>query len=789
VSQIHPDLQLVLDAVEVLSPTRVSIQGEICELPDNSQDSSPVRLLALLEEELYRRLYIRPARARVDRADVGQVDREFLAALSRANTGQGTWEPGWTIRRVSEDGYFVASRSDLALRVAPSELRTRGECLQPGQSCSLRIPKEMCFMLKGYYVAVGDVPFHLDREERDQTQTDGDRARLRFYWHLTRDAAAPFVAAATACLNAVKIPFQLKVVRDSNRFTRADAAVLFLARRDALNLGTALRQIYESVAALRPEVPLFTRKLVSGLSVAEEPAGSLSFGQSRCRLIAQSLWASFSEGDGNRVARTARLADVFRNEGLDPDHPHLGPGWRLGDLAPIEQAFASGAIATTPGINTFAPVRAAASDPARFLNTAVQIGLRLCGTAHWDSFGQLCNWVGRSAREMNSGGLTPTVEALGPDLYSGSAGIACFLAELHSLTGDASCRRTALGAMARSIDRLRHRPAAVVSPLSFYCGHLGVACAARRIGDILGDADLGGMADRLIGPLADEVDKPHALDVMGGNAGAIPALLALSRRAETTRSCARELAIALGQQLCQKAARDGRSWTWVPDQATGPGTTAAPLCGMSHGASGMAVALLELHAGTKVPLFLEAARGAFAYEDSVFDHAAGDWPDHRFGAEQSGPGRAPHRPCGWCHGAAGIALARLCSIALDSDHAASHHAMARRALATTLAAAEENLGRPPHDASLCHGVAGLVDILLLGGSQLGDDRLTDRAAGLGQHLIDHHARSLDYPSGLQSGAVTPSLLLGLAGVGHAFLRLHAPDRVPTVLLPGAAFGG
>ena len=112
--------------------------------------------------------------------------------------------------------------------------------------------------------------------------------------------------------------------------------------------------------------------------------------------------------------------------------------------------------------------------------------------------------------------------------------------------------------------------------------------------------------------------------------------------------------------------------------------------------------------------------------------------------------------------------------------------MARAAIATTLLAIDENLPRPGHDASLCHGLAGLLETLLCAGRQLGDTACLDRAAAVARVLIDRHARSCDYPSGLISSSVNPSLMLGLAGTGHAFLRLHAAEQVPSILLVGCS---
>ena len=114
--------------------------------------------------------------------------------------------------------------------------------------------------------------------------------------------------------------------------------------------------------------------------------------------------------------------------------------------------------------------------------------------------------------------------------------------------------------------------------------------------------------------------------------------------------------------------------------------------------------------------------------------------------------------------------------------------MARAAMTTTLDAIDENLPRPRHDASLCHGLAGLLEIALVAGRILDDSNCMAHANSTARTLIDRYARTIDYPSGLISGAVNPSLMLGLAGTGYALLRLHAPHRVPSILLAGAAVG-
>ena len=164
---------------------------------------------------------------------------------------------------------------------------------------------------------------------RDPAVLDPQR---RYYWHLTSQAAAPFLAAATSMLNAASVPFRLKVLSDPDAYTRADAGVLYLRRSHALAAGDAIARIHETVAAgLRQEIPLLTFRLADGLALAESPPTG-SYGQHRCRLIASALWRSHACGDDGREARLAAMAEAWRAQGLDAEHPYLAPGSTPGDL-------------------------------------------------------------------------------------------------------------------------------------------------------------------------------------------------------------------------------------------------------------------------------------------------------------------------------------------------------------------------------------------------------------------------------------------------------------------------
>jgi len=189
--------------------------------------------------------------------------------------------------------------------------------------------------------------------------------------------------------------------------------------------------------------------------------------------------------------------------------------------------------------------------------------------------------------------------------------------------------------------------------------------------------------------------------------------------------------------------------------------------------------LFQLHAATGRSDFLEVAREAFSYEDSLFDPEKGNWPDLRRDTNPLGFARA------WCHGAPGIVLTRLRAAAIDPKRAEGYLAKARVGIATTLVAIEKDCAVPRWDTTFCNGLSGLGEVVLIAGQTLKNSSYHNRAMELALALIDRYSVAGDWPSGVPSGGPNPSLMLGIAGVGYWFLRLDDPAGVPSVLLLGS----
>jgi lantibiotic modifying enzyme len=406
------------------------------------------------------------------------------------------------------------------------------------------------------------------------------------------------------------------------------------------------------------------------------------------------------------------------------------------------------------------------------LEVAQALGVRVATDAVWHQ-GQ-CNWVGAWPQESRSGDVEITYRALGPDLYGGTGGIALFLGELAVATGEPRFRSTALGAARQAIARAdtidERQP-------GLHAGRSGLALALARTGALLAEEELSAAATRVLENLRPR-RRATGFDLMSGSAGAIIGLLTLQHLLEDGDGVAR--AEQFADRLLRTATRRDRHLSW-PSEAS---PAAAHLTGLSHGACGAAQALLELHAMTGTPRWCHAAQGAFAYERDLYDPLARNWPDLRRSghADHGTPGYASF----WCHGAPGIALSRLRAVELLNDAAAREEA--RIALDTTVAAVRSGLDLHAN-FSLCHGLAGNAEILLIGQHVLGDERSADAelAAAVAASGRERYLQSGSWPCGTYEGT-TPDLFLGLAGIGRFYLRLHAPSLPSLLLVTPRAFG-
>ena len=408
-----------------------------------------------------------------------------------------------------------------------------------------------------------------------------------------------------------------------------------------------------------------------------------------------------------------------------------------------------------------------------FLQTADRIANSLCRDALWD--GARCTWLGWVDAYENSK-LVPRYASSGSDLYSGSSGIAMFLAAHYQYSQDRQHLRAIEGAVNQALslqDQLISQ-----KRYGVYFGVSGLALAYLRIGRCLHREEL---VKRAMSLLRLTKDMPHdlsMLDLITGSAGLILVLLSFAREFGSSEFV--EMAIAHGEYLLQQACRSERGISWQ----TFVNAKHQNLTGYAHGVSGIALALLELHAETGDDRFHNTAREALRYESSWFSEKQRNWFDLRMLNDLPDKHHEPDCKCGlaWCYGAPGIGMSRLRISALLPQDVEIKSDL-EIALSTTVASMSAPWQPGNGNYSLCHGASGNAELLLMAGQQLGRPELTRLAEKVGEDGIEYYVKQgLPWPCGNRGGGETPNLMLGTAGIGYFYLRLYDPVNVPSVLL-------
>jgi type 2 lantibiotic biosynthesis protein LanM len=452
-----------------------------------------------------------------------------------------------------------------------------------------------------------------------------------------------------------------------------------------------------------------------------------------------------------------RISDFFEECGLDLVRGRLR---RLSEDDLARQLwFVRASLATLSlGAEPAAPPtpRAAAApvpaDRARLLAAARAVGDRLEALALRE--GDDATWIGLTMVRDRQWSLMP----LGADLYGGLAGVALFLAYLGDLSGEERYTALARGALGTLRGQVRWA-ASRFSSVGAFDGWGGVIYALAHLAALWQRPDLLDEAMDLVGRLPDLVGRDEQLDVMAGSAGCLGALLALEQFAPSRR--VREVAARCGDRLVASARPAGQGLGWTTRLPS-----VGPLTGFSHGAAGMAWALLGLAARTGREHYRRAALAAIAYERGLFADEPGNWPDLR----AAGPAGFV---TAWCHGAPGIGLARLGTLGhLDDGQV---RAEIGAALRTTLRC---GFGA---NHSLCHGDLGNLELLLQAAEVLHEPHWRGEAGRVGAAVLGGIAQG-GWLCGVPGGVESPGLMTGLAGIGYGLLRLAAPECVPCVLL-------
>ncbi len=369
------------------------------------------------------------------------------------------------------------------------------------------------------------------------------------------------------------------------------------------------------------------------------------------------------------------------------------------------------------------------------------------------------NWL--APRPVTEAGYL-TASFLDCGLYGGASGVAIFLAALDKALGRSTYESIWMEALAP----VRKRSGRTPPPLSNlglangFGSHVYTLAVLRDLSDERHRDWIDASARSHITALCNQViatDTAH--DVLGGAAGAILALVAYYRSSgygpalDKAKSCAEHIIASYPGLELREGPTDGQV-----------------LCGMSHGAAGVALSLGRLWAVTGDERFMLAVSRLLDFEDRHYSHDTHNWRDLREG------GHSDMRA--WCHGAPGIALARGGLVE------AGLHRVDNRILRDWDRAVQgSRVDTSPTVDHACCGLVGTIDALLHRGVAMGDEKLISEARALALQICDITAAN-GTPrlcAWKHAPFFDPSFFRGLSGIGYAYLRTYAPHRFPSIL--------
>ncbi|CED91194.1 Type 2 lantibiotic biosynthesis protein LanM [Actinomyces succiniciruminis] len=382
-----------------------------------------------------------------------------------------------------------------------------------------------------------------------------------------------------------------------------------------------------------------------------------------------------------------------------------------------------------------------------------------------------------------------SVQPVAMDLYNGNAGIGyallymgCALDEPDAVeisTSLADQTATFLRGAATSISGTKftgeHPP---YNDVGLYGAIGGGIYFLSHVSAMLGD-DTGRYRESLaaiVEALLMRRPNRRFLDIVSGSAGLIEAMRSLYVAIPELREGAVSLVEIHGRHLCSSAERSkSGECSWQQDHM---GKNA--LVGYSHGASGIVCALADASVLCGSAEFQSFIDGGMLFERR-WRAARGFWPDLRdeFSSSTESPGMIS-----WCHGAPGVALARL---RLLENGYSSELVPRSDIVGDMLDAVEESVCRSILEGgshfstsmALCHGQLGTLEILgRIARHGDGDGRgFPESDAKKYLRQVDsywHAAISRAYRDGVVCGVPrgleVPGLMTGISGIGLSLMR-------------------
>ena len=224
------------------------------------------------------------------------------------------FQPGWRVAALQPDagpGAIVAERQGEQRPVSATQY-------VPADASRLRVVPGDAILVNVRIDELNGGFWHLwSPEWRNAAPTH----LVRVYFQVAVGNEAAFVTRLGG-LAPFTAKWNMKILAGAHQPGRVDAAVVYVDRDEGIRTPWLGPLIDAVTPLLNDGAPAFTSRLAPGVAWAEDPGGGVSFGEHRCRILAN---AAVERPDALRTARVWRQAAAlaFAREGLDLSKPHL----------------------------------------------------------------------------------------------------------------------------------------------------------------------------------------------------------------------------------------------------------------------------------------------------------------------------------------------------------------------------------------------------------------------------------------------------------------------------------
>jgi len=377
----------------------------------------------------------------------------------------------------------------------------------------------------------------------------------------------------------------------------------------------------------------------------------------------------------------------------------------------------------------------------------------------------------RQAKQVDEGVCWQTVDykndsQYSADVYNGVSGISLFLSDYANLFESMQAQALAKGALSWCV-HADHK----LKGDGLYFGLSGIGLACLKYALATGDGEMLALAEKLADEIMDSKLGPE-IELFWGAAGRGIFMLRLWEATQNTGYL--NDAIEAGAWLDDVAIRNdelGCIWLFKSGDTYQNGFKNLSF---GHGTAGIGYFFVLLFEATQAPRWRDVV---IEVKKTLDKHAKLDKEGH-WGIEFDTVGETAGMDIGqWCNGAPGVGLFFIKAYEVFQE--VEYLEIAKQAGETALA-----YGDWRKNPTQCHGLAGNAELFIELHRVTQDDVWFDRAVDFGKRAFVYRQKGADgdYWQADEPGLDSPDFMCGVAGTGHFYLRLFAPEMVRMPLM-------